>query len=247
MFSLIDDGALIDNQTKNRCLYKIQYGHIMRKTQTIVTSFAAMSLAMAAPILQPKPAEAAGYDIDCAVILCLAGGFPTGCGAAYSYMIRRITSTPPKPPFGFCAMGDLSDVDFPDNDDPRAHEAMIDVIDDPGVARTLRSVRAEVARGHHMCQSGGEDGQEYRCTSMIELNGDGSNLFMGQRGYPGAGFWRRGKRVTFVDFEGNPRSMGDAEHYQVVGQECGYSGGRDGGYRCIPTFDWVEIAWPADE
>ena len=48
------------------------------------------------------PARA--YDIDCKVILCLAGGFPSGCGDAWNYMIDRITDLPPKPPFGFCAM-----------------------------------------------------------------------------------------------------------------------------------------------
>lgn len=195
--------------------------------------------------LQPAPARAADYDIDCAVILCLAGGFPTGCATAYSYMIRRITSFPPKPPFGFCAMGSLSDVDFPDNDDPAAHEAMIDVIDDPSVARTLRSVRAEVARGTRMC-SANRDDNGHRCTSMIEMNGDGSNLFMGTRGSQNAEFWRRGKRVTFIDHEGNPQSLGDAEHYRIVDQKCGYSGGRDGGYECTPTYGWVSIARPAE-
>lgn len=50
------------------------------------------------------------YDMDCKVILCLAGGFPAGCGDAYSYMIKRITKTPkPLPPFGFCAMSDGSE------------------------------------------------------------------------------------------------------------------------------------------
>lgn len=53
--------------------------------------------------------EAKAYDIDCKVILCLAGGFPAGCGNAYSYMIDRITDRPPKPPFGFCAMSDGSE------------------------------------------------------------------------------------------------------------------------------------------
>ena len=57
------------------------------------TSFAALT---------PSPAHA--YDIDCKVILCLAGGFPSGCGDAWDYMIERITDLPPKPPFGFCAM-----------------------------------------------------------------------------------------------------------------------------------------------
>lgn len=54
--------------------------------------------------------HAQGYDMDCKVILCIAGGFPSGCGDAYSYMIKRITRSPkPLPPFGFCAMSDGSE------------------------------------------------------------------------------------------------------------------------------------------
>lgn len=216
----------------------------MRGNRTIRALACAASVCLAVSGARPQPAAAESYDLDCAVILCLAGGFPTGCAAAYSYMIRRITSVPPKPPFGFCAMGSLSDVDFPDNDDPRAHEAMINVIDDANVARTLRSVRAEVARGRpRMCERSDES---YHCTSMIELNGDGSNLFRGVRGQPYQGFWRRGKRVTFVDQTGNPQSLGDAEHYKIVSQDCRwhYEGG-DNEYRCIPQWDWVSIARPA--
>ena len=49
-----------------------------------------------------KPAKA--YDIDCAIILCMAGGFPPSavCSAAYAEMIRRITPKPVLPPFGVC-------------------------------------------------------------------------------------------------------------------------------------------------
>jgi len=152
-------------------------------------------------------AAAESYDLDCAVILCLAGGFPTGCGAAYSYMIDRITSTPPKPPFGFCAMGSLADVDFPDNEDPEAFEAMMREIDEPGVIASLRSARAEVYRYHSMCSRGRDD--QYRCTNTIALNGDGSELFWGS-----IEGWRRGKRVTFQDFEGARHAIGDAEEYR---------------------------------
>lgn len=54
--------------------------------------------------------KAYAYDMDCKVILCLTGGFPAGCGDAYSYMIKRITRFPkPLPPFGFCAMSDGSE------------------------------------------------------------------------------------------------------------------------------------------
>ena len=60
--------------------------------------------------LVATPDEAHAYDMDCKVILCIAGGFPSGCADAYSYMIKRITRFPkPLPPFGYCAMSDGSE------------------------------------------------------------------------------------------------------------------------------------------
>lgn len=49
-----------------------------------------------------KPARA--YDMDCAIMLCMAGGFPPSavCSAAYTTMIWRITPYPALPPFGVC-------------------------------------------------------------------------------------------------------------------------------------------------
>jgi hypothetical protein len=43
---------------------------------------------------------AAAYPVDCAILLCLAGGFPASepCNAAYAEMIRRITPWPIEPP-----------------------------------------------------------------------------------------------------------------------------------------------------
>jgi len=49
------------------------------------------------------PAEA--FDMDCKVILCLAGGFPSGCGDAKSYMLDRIRDR--KPPIGTCSTEDV--------------------------------------------------------------------------------------------------------------------------------------------
>lgn len=70
--------------------------------------FAYTLFGLGAAIVQPSPAQA--YDMDCKVIICIAGGFPTGCSDAYSYMIKRITRFPkPLPPFGFCAMSDGSE------------------------------------------------------------------------------------------------------------------------------------------
>ncbi len=62
----------------------------------------AMILATFAGTHIPKPALA--YDMDCAVILCMAGGFPGAeCQPPFNYMIARITRFPhPLPPFGPC-------------------------------------------------------------------------------------------------------------------------------------------------
>ncbi len=57
----------------------------------------------------PKPAQA--YPIDCAILLCLAGGFPPSveCSAARAKMIQRITPWPISPPLQLwnCPMGGL--------------------------------------------------------------------------------------------------------------------------------------------
>ncbi|WP_282611043.1 hypothetical protein [Pelagibius sp. Alg239-R121] len=58
-------------------------------------------------LLTSTPAYAASQD-ECAIWLCLPGGFPSGCGAAYSAFIERITHKPkpkpPLPPFNSCAV-----------------------------------------------------------------------------------------------------------------------------------------------
>jgi hypothetical protein len=50
--------------------------------------------------LAPKPAAAQGYQIDCAILLCLAGGWPASvpCARARAEFIRRITPWPVEPP-----------------------------------------------------------------------------------------------------------------------------------------------------
>lgn len=50
--------------------------------------------------LAAKPAAAQGYQIDCAILLCLAGGWPASvpCARARAEFIRRITPWPVEPP-----------------------------------------------------------------------------------------------------------------------------------------------------
>ena len=56
--------------------------------------------------------SAQAYPIDCAIILCLAGGFPASaeCTAAKATMIRRVTPWPSEPPVQAwnCPMGGAS-------------------------------------------------------------------------------------------------------------------------------------------
>ena len=61
-------------------------------------------MAVASPSVSHAQDDFDQGDIDCKVILCLAGGFPSGCGDALNYMLDRISPPHPKPPFGFCQM-----------------------------------------------------------------------------------------------------------------------------------------------
>jgi hypothetical protein len=76
---------------------------------------AAAALLGGAAALTPLSSAAADYDVDCAVILCMAAGFPDElsgtCSGAYDYMIDRITDLPPKPPFDTCTISDGSAYD----------------------------------------------------------------------------------------------------------------------------------------
>lgn len=70
--------------------------------------FKGAMLAASLSFLPARPASA--YDMDCAIMLCMAGGFPPGavCTAAYAEMIRRITPWPSQPPFGICSFATMS-------------------------------------------------------------------------------------------------------------------------------------------
>lgn len=73
------------------------------------TSILTASLALSAAISTPAPASAQSYQIDCAILLCLAGGWPSSvpCARARAEFIRRITPWPVEPPLQIwrCPMG----------------------------------------------------------------------------------------------------------------------------------------------
>lgn len=71
-----------------------------RLTTVMVASISAFSLSVE---------DANSYPIDCAILLCLAGGFPSSaeCSAARAEFIRRVTPWPIEPPLQVwrCPMG----------------------------------------------------------------------------------------------------------------------------------------------
>lgn len=58
------------------------------------------SMTTAVLVFLAQTSSAAAAPIDCAILLCMAGGFPpsTECAAAKAEMIRRITPVPVEPP-----------------------------------------------------------------------------------------------------------------------------------------------------
>lgn len=75
------------------------------KKHVVVTLLAA---ALAVPVLSTQ-ARAQTYPIDCAILLCLSGGWPASvpCARARAEFIRRITPWPVEPPLQIwrCPMG----------------------------------------------------------------------------------------------------------------------------------------------
>ena len=69
----------------------------------------AVAAALTGLLTIPASGPAQSYPIDCAILLCLAGGWPssTECAAARAEFIRRITPWPIEPPLQIwrCPMG----------------------------------------------------------------------------------------------------------------------------------------------
>ncbi len=70
----------------------------IRKTKLVAVIAALLTT------VSPYTANAAS-QAECSIWLCLPGGFPAGCGAAYSAMISRVKHfKPPLPAFSSCAV-----------------------------------------------------------------------------------------------------------------------------------------------
>ena len=75
----------------------------------------------------PMPARAQTYPIDCAILLCLSGGWPASvpCARARAEFIRRITPWPVEPPLQIwrCPMGASYETSPSSNSADRIFEA----------------------------------------------------------------------------------------------------------------------------
>ena len=133
---------------------------VLRKSEgTRMLNFVRSSATAAALAFASSPfgaAPAAAYPIDCAILICLSGGFPPSvpCERARAEFIRRITPWPIEPPLQIwrCPMGisyeaDPSQTnvqrffdiamgrDVPGQSYPQEHPAAVDAVPQPAVMR----------------------------------------------------------------------------------------------------------------
>lgn len=95
------------------------------------TTALATVAAAATQVAAPQQAQAQSYQIDCAILLCLSGGWPASvpCARARAEFIRRITPWPVEPPLQIwrCPMG-VAYTDEPSNlTAERIYEILLDL------------------------------------------------------------------------------------------------------------------------
>jgi len=180
-----------------------------------------------------------GTDIDCAIILCLVGGFgPSECNAAYGCFWHRLTRVPPKPPIGFCPMGSMENSDYEDDDRDIFELTMkeLESFGYPEGAESLRSVHATLYRFTKTCYRGAQQDESYDCTATYQVKGDGSRF----RSIDITGHFR-GKKIEYVDGFGVRQVVGDAEQKITTPYNC-YQKGQGEGRACSYRTDWIPIA-----
>lgn len=98
----------------------------MSKLSKFLPAFALASLS----ILPLSAQKANAYQVDCAILLCLAGGWPASaeCMHARSVFIRRITPFPVEPPLQIwrCPLGAAYNVDRTELTPSRIYEILHD-------------------------------------------------------------------------------------------------------------------------
>ena len=95
------------------------------------------SAAFAAATVAILPGTASAYQIDCAILLCLSGGWPASapCAAARAEFIRRVTPWPVEPPLQIwrCPMR----ADYETDDKSPSLDGLMDASLDKPLRRTV--------------------------------------------------------------------------------------------------------------
>jgi len=181
-------------------------------------------LAALLSIVSPQPAKA--YQVDCAILLCLAGGWPASaeCAHARAVFIRRITPWPIEPPLQIwrCPMG--VSMSAPMQSRPSPVQAIVAQVSQGGGADIdisgfefdfVRSIRVWDVR-HYSHRRGGRDDDcsetSYMRLGSYSLQGEFGWRYTGPETAPtwvlpsrrcSSGNWRRGVGVEWEDHEGN--------------------------------------------
>lgn len=97
----------------------------LRATVSTVATLAALAF-----VMTPGRTEAQSYQIDCAILLCLSGGWPASvpCARARAEFIRRITPWPVEPPLQIwrCPMGAAYKADPDSLTSERIYEVLLE-------------------------------------------------------------------------------------------------------------------------
>ena len=181
-------------------------------------------LAALLSIVSPQPAKA--YQVDCAILLCLAGGWPASaeCAHARAVFIRRITPWPIEPPLQIwrCPMG--ISMSTPMQSRPSPARVILAQISEGGGADIdisgfefdfVRSIRVWDVRHYSHQRRGRDDDCSERFYMRLGSYGRQGD-FGWQNTNPDAapswvlpsrgcssGNWRRGVGVEWEDHEGN--------------------------------------------
>ena len=130
-------------------------------------------------LLFAGPAKAQSYSIDCAILICLSGGWahPSAeCTAARAEFIRRVTPWPIEPPLQIwnCPMGvnDRKDTDAPD-----ATQTYKVLFGDssPLQSLPLPSLTEEITQEHAVLRSSGNTAPRAQNEPMLQPVQDYSN------------------------------------------------------------------------
>ena len=187
-------------------------------------------MVFAALVALVSPLTAKAYQVDCAILLCLAGGWPASaeCAHARAVFIRRITPWPIEPPLQIwrCPMGisSVSPLQVPAQSIPSSVQVILAQaaeedgadIDISGIEFDfVRSIRVWDVR-HYSHQRRGRDDDCSESFYMRLGSYDSQGGFGWQNTRPDAAptwvlpsrrcsssNWRRGVGVEWEDYEGN--------------------------------------------